>query len=121
VFGHYGTASFTGISQAWLQEAAKRWAADDLPKRRVRPGRRTSAGLAVRHHIGCLVRLSESLRMRADRGEHPTVLGRADMEAFLHRLAYLESVGQISGDARIRARRTCRRQSCGSCARTWMN
>ena len=88
------------------------------------------------------------------------------MEAFLHRLAYLESVGQISGDARIRACRevrhvltriramgltrpggiaaglgedfadparptsppspnrqnrtgTCRRKSCGNCARTW--
>jgi len=108
VFGHHGTVSFTGISQAWLREAAKRWAADDLPKRRVRPGRRTSAGLAVRHPIGCLVRLSESLRMRADRGEHPAVLGRADMEAFLHRLAYLESVGQISGDARIRACREVR-------------
>ncbi|MGO9354560.1 MAG: tyrosine-type recombinase/integrase [Mycobacterium sp.] len=108
LFGHHGTVSFTGISQAWLREAAKRWAADDLPKRRVRPGRRTSAGLAVRHHIGCLVRLSESLRMRDDRGEHPSVLGRADMEAFLHRLAYLESVGQISGDARIRACREVR-------------
>ena len=75
VFGHNGTVSFTGISQAWLREAAKRWAADDLPKRRVRPGRRTSAGLAVRHHIGCLGRLSESLRMRADRGEHPASVG----------------------------------------------
>ena len=108
VFGQNGTISFTGISQPWLREAAKRWAADDLPKRRVRPGRRTSAGLAVRHHVGCLARLSESLRMRADRGEHPTVLGRADMEAFLHRLAYLESVGQISSDARIRACREVR-------------
>jgi integrase len=108
VFGHHGTVSFTGISQHWLREAAKRWAADNLPKRRVRAGRRTSAGLAVRHHIGCLARLSESLRMRADRGEHPAVLGRADMEAFLHRLAYLESVGQISGDARIRACREVR-------------
>jgi integrase len=108
VFGHNGTVSFTGISQHWLRESAKRWAADDLPKRRVRPGRRTSAGLAVRHHIGCLTRLSESLRMRDDRGEHPAVFGRADMEAFLHRLAYLESVGQISGDARIRACREVR-------------
>jgi len=108
VFGHSGTVSFTGISQRWLREAAKQWAADDLPKRRIRPGRRTSAGLSVRHHIGCLVRLSESLRMRPDRGEHPAALGRADMQAFLHRLAYLESVGQISGDARIRACREVR-------------
>lgn len=108
VFGHNGSVSFTGISQAWLREAAKRWAADDLPKRRVRPGRRTSAGLSVRHHVGCLARLSESLRMRDDRGEHPAALGRSDIEAFLHRLAYLESVGQISGDARIRACREVR-------------
>lgn len=103
VFGHRGTVSFVGISQSWLRESAKRWAADDLPRRRVRPGRRTSGGLSVRHHIGCLERLSQSLRMREDRGEHPVALGRTDMESFLHRLAYLESVGQISGDARIRA------------------
>ncbi|HEY3258831.1 MAG TPA: tyrosine-type recombinase/integrase [Pseudonocardiaceae bacterium] len=108
VFGHSGTISFGNITQPWLRETAKRWAADDLPKRRVRPGRRTSAGLAVRHHIGCLVRLSESLRMRPDRGEHPAGLGRDDMQAFLHRLAYLESVGQISDDARIRACREVR-------------
>jgi integrase/ribosomal protein L29 len=108
VFGHSGTVSFTGLSQQWLRQAAKRWAADDLPRRRIRPGRRTSAGLSVRHRVGCLARLSESLRMRPDRGERPAALGRADMEAFLHRLAYLESVGQITGDARIRACREVR-------------
>ena len=108
VFGHSGTLSFTGITQRWLRETAKRWAADDLPRRRVRPGRQTSAGQAVRHHLGCLVRLSESLRMRPDRGEQPAALGRADMQSFLHRLAYLDSVGQISGDARIRACREVR-------------
>ena len=80
---------FTGISQGWLRETAKRWAADDLPRRRIRADRITSGGGAIRHHVGCLVRLSESLRMRPDRGEHPAALGRADMEAFLHRLAYL--------------------------------
>lgn len=58
VFGHFGTLSFTGPTQPWLREAAKRWAADDLPKRRTRPGRRTSAGLSVRHHVGALPRLS---------------------------------------------------------------
>ena len=46
--------------------------------------------------------------MREARGEHPAMLGRADMEAFLHRLAYLESVAQISDDARIRACREVR-------------
>jgi integrase len=108
VFGHRGTLSFTEISQTWLRAVAKRWAADDLPKRRVRAGRRTSAGLAVRHHVGALARLSESLRARTDRGEYPTALGRADMDGFLNRLAFLESAGRISADARIRACREVR-------------
>jgi integrase len=103
LFGHRGRLDFTGISQRWLRETAKRWAADDLPKRRINPGRITSGGLALRHHAGCLARLSQSLRMRPDRGEHPAALGRADMEAFLQRLAWQHSAGQISGDARIRA------------------
>jgi integrase len=108
VFGHRGTVDFTKITQGWLRETAKRWAADDLPRRRIRVDRITSGGGAVRHHVGCLVRLSQSLRMRADRGEQPAVLGRTDMEAFLHRLAYLESIGQITADARIRACREVR-------------
>jgi integrase len=108
VFGHPGTVSFTAITQPWLREAAKRWAADDLPRRRVRPGRRTSAGLSVRHHIGALARLSESLRSRPDRGQTPAALGRQDMETFLHRLAFLESTGRISTDARVRAVREVR-------------
>jgi integrase len=108
VFGHNGTLDFSVISQRWLREIAKRWAADDLPRRRVRPGRRTSVGLNVRHHIGCVALLSGSLRRRPDRGERPAALCRADMETFLHRLSYLESVGRISGDARIRACREVR-------------
>ncbi len=108
LFGHRGHLDFTGISQQWLRETARRWAADDLPKRRINPGRVTSGGLALRHHIGCLARLSQSLRMRPDRGDHPAALGRADMEAFLQRLAWQCSAGQISGDARIRACREVR-------------
>src|SRR5215211_206652 len=108
IFGHSGTVSFTTITQQWLREAAKRWAAEDLPRRRVRAGRRTSVGLSVRHHIGALARLSESLRMRPDRGEIPTALGRADLEAFLARLAFLESTSQLSTDARIRVVREVR-------------
>jgi Phage integrase family len=108
VFGHSGTLDFTVITQPWLRQITKRWAADDLPRRRIRPGRRTSGGLHVRHHIGCVARLSQSLRQRLDRGEIPAALGRVDMEAFLHRLSYLASVGKISGDARIRACREVR-------------
>lgn len=109
VFGQNGTLPFAQITQPWLREAAKRWAADDLPRRRVRPGgRRTSSGLAVRHHIGCVARLSASLRMRPDHGLIPAALDRQDMEAFLHRLSYQVSAGQISADARIRACREVR-------------
>ncbi len=108
VFGHTGTVSFTGISQGWLRETAKRWASEDLPRRRVRPGRRTSGGLSVRHHINAVARLSESLRMRPDQGHVPAALGRLDMETFLNRLAYLVSTRQISTDARIRAAREVR-------------
>lgn len=105
VFGHRGALSFEKITQRWLREVAKRWAADDLPRRR---SATSKGGLVVRHHLGCVVRLSESLRMRPDRGEVPAALGRRDMEAFLNRLAYQQSVGQISGDARIRACREVR-------------
>ena len=52
--------------------------------------------------------VSESLRCRPDHGEHPTALGRADMDAFLNRLAFLEQSKQISADARIRAAREVR-------------
>jgi integrase len=108
IFGHSGSVSFTAITQDWLREAAKRWAADDLPRRRVRAGRHTSGGLSVRHHVGCVARLSESLRGRPDKGEIPAALDRTAMETFLNRLAYLESTNKISGDARIRACREVR-------------
>jgi hypothetical protein len=49
-------------------------------------------------------RLSESLRRRPDGGEIPALLGRADMENFLHRLAFQQANGQLSADRR---RRTC--------------
>lgn len=106
VFGHTGTLTFTNITQRWLREVAKRWAADDLPTRR---SATSKGGLVVRHHLGCVARLSESLRMRPDRGEIPAALDRRDMEAFLNRLAYLQSAGQISADGRIRACREVRK------------
>jgi hypothetical protein len=108
VFGHSGTVSFTGITQRWLRESTKRWAADDLPRRRVVTGRRTTIGMSVRHYVTAVARLSQTLRMRTDRGEIPAALGRADVESFLHRLAFQEAGGQISTDARIRACREVR-------------
>jgi integrase len=90
VFGHHGRLSFTGISQPWLARAAKAWAAGELPRHR---GRGASK---VREKINALARLSESLRARGDHGMTPASLGRPDAEAFLARLAYLESACTIS-------------------------
>jgi integrase len=98
-FGDTGRVWFTQISQRWLREAAKRWAVDDLPRRRG-----SKVGQELRSRITHLSRLSASLRLRPDGGQIPAVLGRADMENFLHRLAFQQTDGQMSADAR---RRTC--------------
>jgi integrase len=90
VFGHPGRLSFTGIAQEWLRQAAKRWAAGELPRHRGK------GATNVRAKINALARLSESLRARPDRGDLPAALGRADIENFLNRLGYLESAGTIS-------------------------
>ena len=90
VFGHPGRLSFTAITQAWLRHAAKRWAAEELPRHR-------GAGASnVRQKINALAQLSDSLRSRPDHADLPAVLTRTDIENFLNRLAYLESVGKIS-------------------------
>lgn len=98
-FGDSGRAWFTGISQRWLREAVKAWAVDDLPRRRG-----TKIGHELRAHITSVARLSDSLRLRGDRGEVPAALGRADMENFLNRLAFQQTQGLISMSTR---RRTC--------------
>lgn len=98
-FGATGGARFTTISQGWLREAVKRWAADDLPRRRG-----GKAGDGLRERIRCVSRFSQSLSLRADGGRVPSVLGRADVENFLARLAFQVGQGQISADVR---RRTC--------------
>ncbi len=91
VFGHPGRLSFTGITQPWLRQAAKRWAAEELPRHR---GNGVSN---LREKVNALARLSECLRSRPDdHGDLPAALGRSDVENFLNRLAYLESTGTIS-------------------------
>ena len=98
VFGHRGRLDFGGITQPWLREAAKRWAAQDLPRRR-------GKGHAnVRIVINATARLSESLRARPDHGTVPSALSRRDAENFLNRLGYLESQGTIS---RYQRNKTC--------------
>jgi integrase len=103
-FGPRGYLSFTKITQGWLREAAKRWAADDLPQRR---GKARAA--PVRQYLVSLGALSESLRTtRSDHGNHPAVLGRNDIDAFLRRMAFLAAQGRISTDARTRICREVR-------------
>ena len=97
-FGGTGRVWFTAISQRWLRDAAKRWAVDDLPRRRG-----TKVGYDLRLRISYLAWLSASLRLRPDAGQIPAVLGRADMENFLHRLAFQQANGQLSADRRRRA------------------
>ena len=91
LFGHRGLLSFTAITQPWLRETAKVWALADLPRRRGRSG-----GDKTRHYLSSLALLSDSLRHRPDHGQNPAALGRADIEMFLNRLAYLESAETIS-------------------------
>lgn len=96
VFGHRGNLSFAGISQPWLAQSVKRWAAQQLPRHRGRGAAR------VRGKINGMRLLSQFLGRRPDGGLVASTLGRSDIEAFLNRLAYLESVGEIS-----RYRRNC--------------
>lgn len=105
VFGHAGTLRFTGISQPWLREAAKRWANEDLPQRRG-----TDIRQRIQNQINSLGLLSDSLRLqRSDHGNRPTALARQDITAFCNRLAYLQEQGTVSAYRRLRACREVRR------------
>jgi integrase len=104
-FGLAGRLNFTEISQPWLREAVKRWAAHDLPRRRGK-----SVHGSVQGCVNAMARLSACLRAaRPDRGEIPALLERADIESFLHRLAYLHSAGQLGEHTRARTCRQVRR------------
>ncbi|MDQ2877321.1 MAG: hypothetical protein M3Y33_21930, partial [Actinomycetota bacterium] len=99
IFGHPGTLSFTKITQAWLVQAAKRWAAEQLPRHR------GSGAARVQAKINSVGLLSQYLHGRPDQGDDPAALGRGDLESFLSRLAYLEATGEIS---RYRRNMICR-------------
>jgi len=103
-FGHGGSLSFTGISQPWLREAVKRWAFDDLPRRRG-----DSVASLAQRKVSAIARLSESLRLqRADHGNVIGALGREDVTAFCNRLAFLAGQGQISEHMRWTFARSAR-------------
>jgi integrase len=102
VFGHRGHLDFTGITQPWLRQSAKQWAASDLPRHR------GSGAALVGDVVASAARLSESLRTRPDNGDDPAALSRRDIENFLSRLGYLESAGTISRYQRNQACRGAR-------------
>lgn len=96
LFGHSGRLDFTAISQPWLREGTKRWAINDLIRRRGE-----SVTTVLRAHVAALAGLSESLRVqRSDRGLFIRELGRPDIELFLQRLAYLEHCGKVTALSR---------------------
>ncbi|MFD4433795.1 tyrosine-type recombinase/integrase, partial [Nocardia sp. NPDC058497] len=99
VFGHRGRIWFHEISQPWLKEAVKAWAANELPQRRG-----PSSTNHVRELVKTMVLLSESLRIqRCDHGLDPTMLSRNDITSFLNRLAFLHAEGTISYSSRLNA------------------
>jgi integrase len=103
--GKGGTLRFTDLSQPWLRAAAKAWALEDLPQRRG-----SGAVNTCQNRINCLKWLSDSLRLqRADRGEVPALLSRADVTAFLNRLAFLQTEEKVSAYQRLNAIRNIRR------------
>jgi integrase len=99
--GRRRVIDFTGISQTWLREALKRWAAEELPTRR---GDHATA--ILQDHVHRIGELSASLRLhRDDHGDDPRALGRGDIIAFLSRLQHRQATGQMSS---WRRSTTCR-------------
>jgi len=104
VFGHRGYLTFTGISQPWLREAVKRWAFDDVPKRRG-----DSATNVTQQKVHAVGRLSESLRLqRADHGNVIGAVSREDITAFCNRIAFLAGQEQVSAYLRVSVCRSAR-------------
>ena len=105
VLGLGGSLRFTGISQAWLRERAKQWAAEDIPRHRGRQAAHTAKGV-----VAALGELSVSLRhARDDHGEDPGTLGRRDITELTNRLAHQQRTGQVSEQTRLHWSRALRR------------
>jgi len=97
VFGHAGTLSFLGIHQKSFREAVKTWAYDELPRRR---GQHVTSSL--QNMVRAMERLSEALRLqREDEGHQHKLLGRADMDNFCNRVAFLAETGVFGAYYRV--------------------
>jgi integrase len=105
VLGLGGWLRFTAITQDWLREAAKVWAAEEIPRHRGRQ----AAGTA-KAAIASIGDLSDSLRLaRSDYGEDPAALGRRDIVDFTNRQAHLQRAGEITALMRLEDCRAVRR------------
>lgn len=105
VFGLSGTLRFVALQQDWLRAAAKVEIYNDLPRRRGKGGRSQ-----CQTRINYLAYLGDSVSIqREDGGGDVRALGRSDITAFLNRMAFLETEGQITGKYRARAVRDLRR------------
>ncbi|MCX5115247.1 site-specific integrase [Streptomyces sp. NBC_00378] len=101
-----GHLYFDKIHQPWLRQAAKDWAAEDVPRRR--GGNSTRS--VVQERINAIARMSDSLRInRADHGMDLHVLGRDDILTLLTRLLFLQEQGEISARKRGKIVRDLRR------------
>jgi integrase len=107
IWGGRGQLSFVGgtgsqpasgrparpITQDWLREATKRWAADALVSKRPK---------TVQEVVRAVGLWSEHLVRHRQPDSLPGALGRRDMEGFLARLARLEATGTLSRSTRAR-------------------
>ena len=97
VFGHRGTLDFTVIDLLWLRTVAKRWAAEDLPRRRG-----NNAPNIWQYTLASAAELATSLWLqRDDHGVDPCLLGRRDIVSFTNRVAFLQQSGALSLNRRI--------------------
>lgn len=90
--GHPGQVA-RPITQPWLREAAKRWAADALVSKRP---------TTVQEVVRAVGWWSEHLARNSGPAPRPDDLGRGDIEAFLARLGRLETAGTLSRLTRAR-------------------
>lgn len=84
VFGRSGRLDFSPISQVWLAEATKSWAATRLTGPLAR-----SAVSTVQHQLHSVRLMSAVLASGPGGGHDPAALGRADVERFLARVSTL--------------------------------